>query len=442
MKKKSIALSTTIVSWTRKLSLLMLFAGCLTYPGSLQAQEAKIVNTTVEDEQVKIRVEVKNKYDQPVTNLSDEDFKLYVNNEQVTFKPKNLRNPQQAEQPSAWIIFLLDMSGSMANPDKPGSSQSKLEGATQAILEFTKATADRSSDTKMAIVPFGEGGSRCRNGDYPVNDETLNKDKFLLVGDPELQNKLNDLANKEPCAASNIYDPLSKAIDFFSQEQGDDSFYPKKEFFWQAKPQQPRLSIILLSDGFHNQDNEEQDFERLTKLLKINDNIVVHTLGYGLKPGELGDKYNLGRAATRGDISYASKLPSGKVPASEFVDIKRLDIIASITGGICQVSGNAQAVGDALRVFLDALLGEYEITYKDPNPIRAERHKVQVAVNSRHVSTELSEPKPYRITSFGWSLPFPMRLGMLVGAFLAIGIGGAVPFYFWGRYLKREESED
>jgi hypothetical protein len=31
---------------------------------------------------------------------------------------------------------------------------------------------------------------------------------------------------------------------------------------------------------------------------------------------------------------------------------------------------------------------------------------------------------------------------MFVGVFLAMGIGGAVPFYFWGKYLKREALED
>ncbi|NEO93252.1 MAG: VWA domain-containing protein [Moorea sp. SIO3G5] len=438
MKKKSIALSTTIVSWTRKLSLLILCAGCLTYSRGVQAQEAKIVNATVDNEQVKIRIQVKNEYDQPVTNLTDEDFQVYVNNDQVTFKPKHWKNPTEAEQPSAWIIFLLDMSGSMKYPDKPGSSQSKLKGAIAAIREFINNTADRSSDTQVAIIPFGEPHPKnCPKGGYPVNEATLNK--FFAVGDPGLQNYLDELASKRPCAATNVYEPLSRAVNFLSKTRDDPRFYPKKKFLWQSQPQQPRLSIILLSDGYHStseKEAEKQDFERLKRLIKINDNIIVHTLGYGLKPGELGDKYGLGREATRDDAR------TGRVPAEEFVDRDRLDEISRTTGGICQISGNAQAVGDALKVFLDALLGEYQITYTDPNPIRAERHQVQVKVDSRHVSTERSEPKPYRITSFGWSLPFPIRLTMFVGTFLVMGVGGAVPFYFWGQYLKREELQE
>ncbi|NES46873.1 MAG: hypothetical protein F6K20_38190, partial [Moorea sp. SIO2C4] len=56
-------------------------AGCFSYPSGVQAQEAKILNATVEDEQVKIRIQVKNEYDQPVTNLTDENFQVYVNND-------------------------------------------------------------------------------------------------------------------------------------------------------------------------------------------------------------------------------------------------------------------------------------------------------------------------------------------------------------------------
>ncbi|NEP53360.1 MAG: VWA domain-containing protein [Moorea sp. SIO3C2] len=439
MKKKSIALSTTIVSLTRKLSLLILCAGCFSYPSGVQAQEAKILNATVEDEQVKIRIQVKNEYDQPVTNLTDENFQVYVNNDKVTFKPKHWKNPTEAEQPSAWIIFLLDMSGSMAKPDKPGSSQSKLEGATAAIKEFINNTADRSSDTQVAIVPFGEPHPQyCPDGGYPVNQATLNK--FFPVGDPDLQNYLDELASKRPCAATNVYKPLTEAVNFLSKTRDDPRFYPKKEKFWQPQPQQPRLSIILLSDGYHStsatKEAEEQEFETLKRLIQKNDNIILHTLGYGLKPGELGDKYGLGREATRDDAR------TGRVRAEEFVDRDRIDEISRITGGICKISGNAQALGKSLKVFLDALLGEYEITYNDPNPIRAERHQVEVKVDSRHVSTGRSEPKPYRITSFGWSLPLPIRLTMFLGTFVVMGVGGAVPFYLWGQYLKREELED
>ncbi|NEQ14894.1 MAG: VWA domain-containing protein [Moorea sp. SIO3E2] len=453
MKKKSIALSTTIVSLTRKLSLLILCAGCFTYPSGVQAQEAKILNATVEDEQVKIRIQVKNEYDQPVTNLTDENFQVYVNNDKVTFKPKHWKNPTKAEQPSAWIIFLLDMSGSMAKPDKPGSSQSKLEGATAAMREFIKNTADRSSHTQVAIVPFGEPHPKnCPKGGYPVNQATLNK--FFPVGDSELQNYLGELASKKPCAATNVYKPLTEAVNFLSEQRGDPRFYPKKEKFWQPQPQQPRLSIILLSDGYHStsatKEAEEQEFETLKRLIKVNDNIIVHTLGYGLKPRELAEKYkNNGfskQEATREDVFYTEggkkKLPPNKVPEEEFVDRDRIDEISRITGGICKISGDAQALGKSLKVFLDALLGEYEITYNDPNPIRAERHQVQVKVDSRHVSTERSEPKPYRITSFGWSLPLPIRLTMFLGTFVVMGVGGAVPFYLWGQYLKREELED
>jgi hypothetical protein len=461
MKKKSIVLSTTIVSWIRRLSLLVLFAGCLTYPNRVQAKpEAKILSTTVNEDQVKIRILVTNKQDLPATNLREEEFEVIVDKVKVE-KLENWRNLRENQRRDAWFIFLLDMSGSMKHRDK--RNQVKLDGAIQAIQEFIDATDDliKTTDNQginaqvnVSIVPFGEAGDGCEDGGYKVDNNKL--DDFFDVGmeKSKLESELKNLKKveiEELCAATNIYDPLTKAIRFFSEERGDPRFYPDKKT---GQPS-PRLSIILLSDGYHSTPNNEQqekrEFDELLSVIKRNRNIVVHSLGYGLKPKELADKYRkenefYKEEATRDDLFYTRNgkvdLPPDKVPADEFLDRDRLDEIARKTGGICKISGNAQAVGNALIVFLDALLGGYEITYTDPNPIRAERHEVQVKVDSRHVSTELSEPKPYRITSFGWPLPSWIRLTMFVGVFLAMGIGGAVPFYFWGKYLKREALED
>jgi len=425
--KKSIDLFTTIAFWTRRLSFSVLISVCLSHLSQVQAQEADIVNAAVNEDRVTIRIKVTGKEGRPVTNLTEDDFKLFVDDQEVFFKYKDWKSSQETIPPPAWIIFLLDMSGSMQEPDSPGSSKTKLEGAIDAIREFTKTTANRGGNTQVAIVPFGEPHSvQCPEGKggYTIDKEAL--DKFFPVGDFKLQNYLDYLADLTPCASTNIYEPLTKTIGFLSERRSDPRFYPEEKF----QQPQPRLSIILLSDGYHNKPREEEDFQQLLSLLKRNDNIIVHTLGYGLTPRELGDKYGLGREATRRDI--------GTIPAEEFVDEDRLESISSLTGGISEISGDAQAVGDALTLFLNALLGEYQITYTEPNPIRGSKHNVQVTVESEEIKTGLSNPKPYTITVFGRSLPLEVRLTMLLGIFLVIGIAGVVPFYFWGKSLKQE----
>ena len=53
-----------------------------------------------------------------------------------------------------------------------------------------------------------------------------------------------------------------------------------------------------------------------------------------------------------------------------------------------------------------------------------------------------SPPKSYRIIIFGRSLPLAVRLTMVVSILLLLGLGGVVPFWFWGERLKQEALED
>ena len=89
-----------------------------------------------------------------------------------------------------------------------------------------------------------------------------------------------------------------------------------------------------------------------------------------------------------------------------------------------------------MKVFLNALLGEYEITYTQPNAERGSKHNVGVAVESVP-----SESKSYTITVFGRSLPLQVRLLMLLIVLIAIGGGGVLPFWLWAKALKREAQE-
>ena len=414
-------MSTTIVSSIRKLSLSLLLLGCLTSPGWGKTKEVEIIGKPVVDEdRVTVRVKVKDELEKPVMGLNHADFDLKVDGKEVTLNNKDWKSPEETIPPPAWIVVLLDFSGSMNQPDSRGYT--KLEGAVKSIRQFVRLSAKRGGNTQIAIVPFGDSGGNCKG--YPVNKKTLNK--FFSAGDFKLQNYLDYLAGLTPCAATNLYDPLEEAVRFLGDRQ-DTRFHLPEE----STAPDPRLSVVLLSDGYHNKPNEEKDFERLIRILQSQSEIVVHTLGYGLTPEELAKKYKVKRRATRADIK------AGKIPREEFVDKEKLAQIAQATGGIAEFSGNARDIAESLQVFLNSLLGEYEISYIHPNAERGSKHKVSVAANS--VS---SEPKPYIITVFGRSLSRPIRVSLTVFTFLLLGLGGILPFQIWAKKLKYEGMDD
>ncbi|MEC4817936.1 MAG: vWA domain-containing protein [Scytonema sp. PMC 1069.18] len=426
MKKKFIGSSTIIASLTRKLSWSILIIIALASPGWGQAKVAEIVgNPTVNDDRVTVRIKVKGTEERPVMGLQDTNFKILVDEKEVNFYPQDWKSPEESIPPPAWIIVLLDFSGSMQQLDSRGTT--KIQGAINAIRQLITVLKERGENTQIAIVPFGEASNKCQG--YAVNQESL--DKFFAAGDFKLKNNLDYLENLKPCAFTNLYEPFKKAVKFLANTT-DTRFYPPENSF---QPE-PRLSIILLSDGYHNAANEAQDFQTLTNLLKRNRQIVVHTLGYGLTPEQLGHKYNIGRAATRVDINQ------GRVPAEEFVDKERLAEIARLTGGIAEFSGDAEAIAENLQLFLDALLGEYEITYAQPNAERGSKHDVQVVVTSQGNKLVESPPKSYTITVFGRSLPLSVRITMLMCIFVLLTLGGIVPFYFWGEFLKKQALGD
>ncbi|MDJ0676574.1 MAG: vWA domain-containing protein [Calothrix sp. MO_167.B42] len=433
MKKKFIDSSIIIASLTRKLSLSMLILAALISPSWGQVKEAEIVdNPTVKNDRVTVRIQVKGNQKRPIMGLQDTNFQLKVDGQEVDFDSDDWKSPQESEPPPAWIIVMLDLSGSMDKRDS--SNIRKIDGAINAIRQLIKASSERGDKTQIAIVPFGEPSppeSEYSCEGYVVNQASL--DRFFVAGDAKLENNLEYLEGLKPCASTNLYEPLKKAIKFLGNTS-DTRFYPPEN----SSQPQPRLSIILLSDGYHTAGNEERDFQSLTTLLRRNKNIIVHTLGYGLTPEELGKKYKLGKPATRKDVGTGS----GKVPESEFVDQQRLAEIAELTGGISEFSGDAEAIAENLQLFLNSLLGEYEITYTHPNAERASKHNVQVVVNSQGDKPVESSPKGYIITVFGRSLPLQVRLGMFICILFMLVLAGMLPFYLWGKGLKQEAQGD
>lgn len=432
MRKKSIASCTTIASSIRKLSLSLLLAGCWLSPSLGADKKAEISSATVNEDRVTIRVRVTDEKDKPVMRLSETDFQLFVDGQPNKVNFDDWKSSEEATPPPAWIIVLLDMSGSMRASDSRGTT--KIQGALEAIRKFTELAAERGGgNTQIAIVPFGDGAPKCEG--YPVNKNTL--DKFFPAGDFKLQNYLDFLQGLTPCASTNLYEPLERAIRFLGNTE-DIRFHPSQEKDSQSSEPKPRLSIVLLSDGFHNKPNEKLDFENLKSLLEDNSKIIVHTLGYGSTPEQLKQKYKLPNLATRDNLWYGQGTPpQGKVLAEEFVDKDRLTEIAQPSGGIAEFSQDAETIAENLKLFLNALLGEYEITYTEPNPERGSSHKVKVSVDGVE-----SAPKDYRIGVFGRSLPSPVRVTMLICTLLLAVFAGIVPFYFWGQKLKQEATED
>lgn len=426
MKKNFIGLSTIIASWTHKLSLSVLVVASLAAPSWGEQNQAEIVgNPQVNDDRVTVRVQVTNAENRrPIIALQENNFQLLVDQEEVKFSPRDWKSPEESVPPPAWVIVLLDYSGSMNQLDSSGKT--RFAGAITAVRQFVNSSSQRGGNTQISIVPFGVGGSNCP--DLPVNPTTL--DKFYSASHIQLQNYLDYLQTVKPCAATNLYQPIKEAVKFLADEK-DRRF----EISENSNQPQPRLSIILLSDGFHNQGNEQQEFDALKGLFNRHNHITVHTLGYGLTPAELGKKYNLGKAATRGDIGTGAR----KVPEDEFVDQQRLKEIADLTGGVAEFSGNATSIAENLQLFLNALLGEYEITYTQPNAERGKKHQVQVVVNVPGSKKPVeSDTKDYRITVFGRSLPGVVRLTIFILTLGGIGLAGVLPFHFWGKYLKEQ----
>ncbi|WP_205127194.1 MULTISPECIES: vWA domain-containing protein [Okeania] len=449
-------MSTIIASWTRKVSLSLLIVISCINPSFAQVKNVEIIEAIPERNESKVTLRIK-AYDQnnkPVRDLQKENFNLTVcppktepkTGECQTLNPIdiNWKIPLPEELPPAWVIVLLDFSGSMKQLDSSGE-KTKLEGAIAAIRKFNQDLADKGENTKISIVPFGKGGKNC-----PGNQVTKKElDNFVLAGNKKVEQSLKKIESQldNLCAATDIYEPLRQAVQFFGNSE-DTRFNPRPN----SNLSQPRRSIILLSDGYHsiygNRENEPeleaQDFEKLVFMLKSYPNITVHTLGYGLTPQQLQQKYDLEELPTIRDISVRGGKKSNnyseltELAAEEFVDQKRLQQIAGVTNGIAEFSGNAEDISSSLTEFLEALFDEYQINYIQPiNADRGSLHNVQVSLNLPNISVD-SEQQPYVFPWVSRSLPFLTRFIIFLFTLAVLLGGGVIPFLLWAKSIKRE----
>ncbi|MFM7559796.1 vWA domain-containing protein [Cylindrospermopsis raciborskii] len=230
-------LKTCLIGKSLPLSLFLMSS--LISPTLAVIKKAEIVDSpTIKDDRVTIKIKVLGEESRPVMGLERNNFELKLDGKKFKFKPKDWKSPEETVPPPAWIIVLLDFSGSMNQTDSGGSK--KITGAINAIGQFAKVSSERGGDTQISIVPFGEAGKNCP--EYPVDKDTL--DKFISASDFKLQNSLEYLSTLNPCGSTNLYQPLKKALQFLGNPEDPRFTLPEN-----SSDPQPRLSIILLSDG-------------------------------------------------------------------------------------------------------------------------------------------------------------------------------------------------
>lgn len=480
---KITTLSRKLIDFT---SLMIVTSGILLISDMVQAKTTDIISYREEQNKVTLRLKVTDSEKEPIITLKKEDFKLQVTD--MTNKklvapsdtdkgysdiPFKFKNPLEAEPPPAYILVLLDMSGSMncsTDLDSKGvcnnavpKGKRKLDAALSALTTFIEEAKKRGGNTNVAIIPFGYGCTY-----KPIkNLEDFNK--LYSVSDSKTTAAITNLQKQTPRAATNIYHTLGKAVEFFTNPPTDElknKFYPFDEKKSEPIEPKPRLAVILLSDGFDTQydSRDEKKARQLqkTKLEEIkgkladNPQITIHTLGYGLNAEQLQKKFGTSQWSeiNRPPSKDNGKIPSGKIPSNEYLDVDGLEQISKITtpNGLFAISGNSEEIASSLRLFLDAILGEYEVTYTHPNPQRGRLYKTSVTADN--ISSEATECKQsdiekknqcekssfieYRGVNFGRTASFSI---WVISAGLLL-ISGIVWFCFYWWWRKKIEDEE
>ena len=408
----------------------------------VNVKKAEIIRQNEEQGEVTLRVKVTGDDKKPIMGLKKEDFQLKVvdtNAKKLVspFEPDNgysdisfkFKTPQEATPPPAYILVLLDMSGSMACSTDLNSKEvchnnitkgkRKLDAAISALQTFIDNAQKRGGNTNIAIVPFGF------NGEYQPIRKIDELDKFYNVSDAKVRNALDNLALKTPRDATNIYHSLEKSVEFLTNA-GDKRFYPVDDQGNPLEPK-PRLAVILLTDGFdtdpeykNNRQKQSETLNTLKQKLRDNDQLTIHTLGYGLTPNALRQKY-AGQSISQADYE------------KEYLDVDGLKQISQVTpNGIFAISGKEDDITKALATFLDSILGEYEITYQHPNPQRARVYQVSTIADK--IS---SKPEEYRVTVFGRIVSLPTYLSS-VGLIAMLAGCWFIPYTLWKKKLQEE----
>ncbi|MDZ8105245.1 MAG: vWA domain-containing protein [Nostoc sp. DedQUE12a] len=447
IKTNFIALFSTIACLTPKLklSILTLLFGLLPLPAL--ANYKVQVSPRPSGEIITLKVEVLDENNVPIEDLKKSDFKIEAAKLNQTLSVINrmrlIPPGEQLKPEPAYVVILLDMSGSMQEQD--ANKVKKIDGAISAIREYIKLVRDNNLPVSIALVPFGEGGrSKCN---YEVNQQIIAK-SFFLANNQELEQKVTDLSQSPTCSATNLYEPLKAAVQYlgnpdqFKQSENNNELDENTD-----TPQiPPKVAVILLSDGYHNKnrETEETQFAEVEKVLKENPAVRVYALGYGESLQHLRDRaYNCDitnyQLTQNNAVDLISKCRlSGKNIANFIVDQPRLKQIADLGGGISQFPDNATDAVNSLETFFKALR-YYELQYKQVDAEPAEEYQVKVSVNSASRKIDASsEPVTFRIPNFSIQLPLiPDRLIILTLTLAALG-GTLWWFKGWSEQLKKD----
>jgi hypothetical protein len=443
-------------------------SSCLASTGQPQACLEIVGQPSVVDGQVTLQLKAAQANGQAINNLDAEDFTIKVDGTTIQLPPKSFVRP--GEKPSSIrIVMLLDYSGSMNEVD--GKGEKKFLGAVQGIEAFINGLESSPGDIKISIVPFGVPSGPPLCNDYKMVDRLLRQEtnrattnqevlnQFYPVNSPELKIYLISLKEdpqSQPCpnTATNLYEALATTLEFLA-DRSNSELYPSNG------SDQPRLFVVLLSDGFNtipfdpSYNNQEDVLQRCNKahLEKLESEyltnpiysgISVYTLGYGKSQIELATDYKLlekkgKRRATCEDVQSDNQEPSQTypVPAREFLDEDALQKIAKLMNGFFGFSQDTEKIVQSFENVKNSILGQYEISYHQPNDDKGSAH--QVTVTAMLQGQTLSDTAQYSISTLGYAAPgLSTRLGILATfSFLFVGLG-ILPFSIWAKRLQEE----
>ncbi len=229
----------------------------------------EVLSNRTDGDLVILKVRVLDSDKQPISGLKLNNFQVSTVDEQgVSANPPIVKvvAPEKSKPDPANIIILLDMSGSMQQRD--ATKIRKLDGAVNAIRELLQQLREKDLPYQIAIVPFGFSDSPADCSiTYSVNEEEI-KQKFHSLKDPNLDNQLNDLANTDVCAATNLYQPVEEAVNFLGSQGSSIVTSTNKGNSIETDPN-TRLAVILLSDGYHVVDRNKPDRPNEEKFYKV-----------------------------------------------------------------------------------------------------------------------------------------------------------------------------
>lgn len=448
MQKTFIALFFMTDFSIHRLKLITLAALLVMLPFPATAGSLEITRWKTVGDSITLRVKVLDDRRIPIQGLKTQDFKIQttdrsgnpvrVDPDQIT-----LTSSDKVQSDPVYLVLLLDMSGSMKNKDLAGAK--KLKSAINGIREFIREVRDARLPVNISLVPFGEGGPRCKYN-FPVNESVI-KQNLSEVSSSKIDEQLQQLENIEVCSATNIYQPLTKAVQYLGALDNPLQLTVANQNMQNIPP---KLGVILLSDGYDvDRNNEPKRFNELLQVLRQNAQVTIHTMGYGEKLNDLRVRANktnpnncplAGKELTIDNVVNRCRMLGENI--NEFiVDERRLTEIAEATGGIHLFPGNPKEVIDSLKTFLTTLR-EYELVYRQPGAERASLHKTIAQVRSPFRKLNLtSEPQNIRLNNFVYRSPSWQERLVIFVIIVLLSLVTILLFIRWSQNLKAEAEQ-